>query len=226
MSEEGWRRFLSERERGQGLDDWVVVHGGATAFFATEGLLPAAALAHGIAEVAREASTQPLLSLIEHGLSVRLTRDVWHLDDEHIELARSISAVAAAHGAPADRAAVREVQVAVSARPAEIDLPFWRTVLGYVPCSDDNGVDELGLNSTVWMQELAPERPLRHAMHIDVSVARDRVDDLLQAAIAAGGRVVSDENAPEHWVLSDSAGNKVCLCAWPDGAQRAPGLQG
>ena len=26
-------------------------------------------------------------------------------------------------------------------------------------------------------------------------------------------------NAPAHWTLADSAGNRVCICAWPDGAE-------
>src|SRR5262245_58509359 len=40
----------------------------------------------------------------------------------------------------------------------------------------------------------------------------------LTAALAAGGRIVDESNAPAHWTLADRAGNRVCLCAWPDGA--------
>ena len=84
---------------------------------------------------------------------------------------------------------------------------------------DDNGVDPLGHGSTVWMQELDPAKPLRHAMHVDVSVAREHVEARLAAALAAGGRVVDDSSAPAAWILSDRAGNKVCIAAWPDGAK-------
>jgi 4a-hydroxytetrahydrobiopterin dehydratase len=48
-------------------------------------------------------------------------------------------------------------------------------VLGYAPMGDDAGVDPLGHGSTVWMQELDEAKPRRHAMHVDVSVARDHV---------------------------------------------------
>jgi 4a-hydroxytetrahydrobiopterin dehydratase len=34
----------------------------------------------------------------------------------------------------------------------------------------------------------------------------------------AGGRIVHHWNAPEAWTLADRAGNRVCFCAWPDGA--------
>ena len=95
---------------------------------------------------------------------------------------------------------------------------FWRTVLGYAPMHDDNCIDPLGQGSTVWMQDLDPNKPLRHAMHVDVSVAREHVEARLAAALDAGGRIVDDSEAPEQWTLSDGAGNRVCICAWPDGA--------
>jgi 4a-hydroxytetrahydrobiopterin dehydratase len=70
----------------------------------------------------------------------------------------------------------------------------------------------------VWMQDLDETKPLRHAMHVDVSVAREHAEARLDAALAAGGRVVDDSHAPEFWILADRAGNRVCIAAWPDGA--------
>ena len=72
------------------------------------------------------------------------------------------------------------------------------------------------------MQDLDAEKPLRHAMHIDVSVAREHVEARLAAAVAAGGRIVVDAEAPGSWILSDRAGNRVCIAAWPDGAVPPP----
>lgn len=72
------------------------------------------------------------------------------------------------------------------------------------------------------MQELDEAKPLRHAMHIDVSVAREQVKARLEAALAAGGRIVDESQAPSHWTLADRADNRVCICAWPDGATRQP----
>ena len=82
----------------------------------------------------------------------------------------------------------------------------------------DDAIDPLGPVSTIWMQELNPTKPLRHAMHIDVSVAREHVKARLEAAVAAGGRIVAE--SLEHWTLADRAGNRVCICAWPDGSAR------
>jgi 4a-hydroxytetrahydrobiopterin dehydratase len=71
------------------------------------------------------------------------------------------------------------------------------------------------------MQELDAAKQLRHAMHVDVSVAREHVETRLAHALAAGGRIVDDSSAPAAWILSDRSGNRVCICAWPDGASSA-----
>jgi 4a-hydroxytetrahydrobiopterin dehydratase len=69
------------------------------------------------------------------------------------------------------------------------------------------------------MQQLDEAKTLRHAMHLDVSVAREQVAGRLAAALAAGGRVVWETD--EHWTLADRAGNRVCITAWPDRASKA-----
>lgn len=214
MSEQGWRAFLS----ADGVDDWVVLHGGATAVFRVQSLDAAIRLADSIGSATGIAGAGVLLTLADARVTIRLTRDLWALEASHIELARAISAAAREHGAVPDRAAVQEVQLAIAAKPAEIDVGFWRAVLGYVPMADDNAVDPLGHGSTVWMQELDEAKPLRHAMHVDISVAREHVGARLKAAVTAGGRIVDESHAPSHWTLSDQAGNRVCICAWPDGS--------
>jgi 4a-hydroxytetrahydrobiopterin dehydratase len=216
MSEQGWKDFLA----AEGLEDWVVLHGGATAVFRVGSLAEAARLAEAVAEVPGFEGSGALLTIADKRLTVRLTRDLWQLEPRHVELGRAVSAVASEHGAVPDRSAVQEVQLAVSAKPNAIDVGFWRAVLGYEPMADDNAVDPLGHGTTVWMQELDGAKPLRHAMHIDVSVAREHVDARLTAALAAGGRIVDDSEAPGSWILADRAGNKVCIAAWPDGATK------
>jgi 4a-hydroxytetrahydrobiopterin dehydratase len=214
MSEQGWREFLA----AEGVADWVVVHGGATAVFHVPSLGDGARLADAVAQVPGLAGSGALLTVADDRLTVRLTRGVFRLETAHIDLARQISATARQHGGVPDRAAVQEVQLAVAAKPEEIDIAFWRAVLGYAPLADDNAVDPLGHGSTVWMQDLSPNRPLRHAMHVDVSVAREHAEARVAAALAAGGRVVDDTDAPAGWILADHAGNRVCVAAWPDGS--------
>lgn len=215
MSEEGWKRFLS----AEGVEDWVVCHGGPTAVFEVGPLAEAAQLAERVAGAVTD-DEGVVMTAAAGQLTVRLTRDVWHLEERHVELARTISAIARSLGATPNRRAVQEVQVAIAALPDEIDPGFWRAVLGYRRSADDAAVDPLGHGSTIWMQDLEPSKPLRHAMHIDVSVASELAEQRVDAALAAGGRIVDDSEAPRWWTLSDRAGNRVCIATWPDGGGR------
>lgn len=214
MSEDGWRDFLSSDD----IDDWAILHGGPTAVFKVASLQDAVRLAAAVAEVPG-LGPRTLLTAASDRLTVKLTREMWGTERQHVELARVISAIAHEQGAVAEKSAAQEVQVAIAAKPDAIDLPFWRAVLGYAPLHEDNCIDPLGQGSTVWMQGIDPSKSLQHAMHIDVSLAREHIQARLDAAVAAGGRIVDDSEAPSAWILADRSGNKVCLAAWPDGAR-------
>ena len=215
MSEPGWKAFLAADD----LEDWAVLHGGATAAYRVGSMADAARLAEAIAAVPGLEAAGAVLTISGARLTVRLTRDMWQLETDHIQLARAVSAVARSNGARSERASIQEVQLAIAAKPDDIDKPFWAAILGYTPLADDNIVDPLGHGSTVWMQELDAAKSLKHAMHVDVSVAREQARARLDAALAAGGRIVTESN--EHWTLSDRAGNRVCIAVWPDGGTTA-----
>jgi 4a-hydroxytetrahydrobiopterin dehydratase len=213
VSEAGWRAFVE----AVGVDDWAVLHGGPTAAFRVASLADASRLAVAIAEVPG-LRPRTALTMTAGRLTVRLTREMWGTEASDIEVARAVSTIARQHGATPDRAAVQEIQVAISAKPDTLDVGFWRAVLGYDAMAPDNAIDPLAHGSTVWMQDLDPAKPLRHAMHVDVSIPRERAQARVEAALAAGGRIVEESNAPGAWILADRAGNKVCIAAWPDGA--------
>jgi 4a-hydroxytetrahydrobiopterin dehydratase len=221
MSDQGWKAFLATED----LTDWVVLHGGPTAVFQTKTLAAAAELAQAIAQLPGLDGTPAHMSIVTKSLTMRLTREVWNTELEHIELAREISKIAKNHGAIGDPSMVQEVQFAIAAKPDAIDVGFWRAVLGYQPMLDDAGIDPLAISSNVWMQDLDVNKPLRHAMHIDVSVSKEHAQGRVDAAVAAGGVIVDSSEAPSWWVLADRSGNKVCVVAWPDGA-KAKKLEG
>lgn len=215
MSEQGWKAFLAADD----LTDWVVLHGGPTAVFKTKTFAEAANFFQALAQLPEINVNKTQINVVSERVTVRLTREVWNIESAHIDLARSISKIADSLGVIADPSQVQEVQVAISAKPDSIDLNFWRAVLGYDAMLGDNAIDPLGNSSTVWMQELNEAKPLKHAMHIDVSVAREHVEARLAAAVKAGGIIVDESQAPASWILSDRSGNKVCIVAWPDGAE-------
>ncbi|MCU4672744.1 VOC family protein [Microbacterium fluvii] len=216
MSQDGWQSFLA----ADGVADWVILHGGPTAVFVVRSLTEAARLAAAVSEIPG-LGPRTLLTLTSDRLTVKLTREMWGTERSHIDVARAISAAARDHDAVADASMAQEIQLAIAAQPEAVDLPFWCAVLGYAPLHEDNCIDPLGQGSTVWMQELDPSRPLRHAMHIDVSLPQGHIEKCLAEAVAAGGRIVDESEAPSSWILADRSGNKVCLAAWPDGARPA-----
>lgn len=215
MSEKHWHEFL----QAEGLEDWVVLHGGPCAVFLTKSLAAAAELAGAIAQLPGLEGSQAQLTIVSKLLTVRLTRELWKIESEHIRLAREISQIAKSFGAVSDPLQVQEVQFAIAAKPDSIDLGFWRAVLGYEPMLEDNAIDPLGVSSTVWMQDLDESKPLRHAMHLDVSLSKEQAQARVDEALRAGGILVDGSSAPSFWILADRSGNKVCVVAWPDGAK-------
>jgi len=215
LSEEHWKEFV----QADGLEDWVVLHGGPSAVFLTNSLIDAADLARAVTQLPGLEGTNVQLSIVSNRLTVRLTREIWKIEQEHITLAREISSIAKSLGAAAEPNQVQEVQFAIAAKKDAIDLKFWRAVLGYDSMLDDNVIDPLGVSSTVWMQDIEEGKTLRHAMHIDVSLSKESAQARVDAAVAAGGIVVDGSHAPSWWILADRSGNKVCVVAWPDGAK-------
>jgi 4a-hydroxytetrahydrobiopterin dehydratase len=54
----------------------------------------------------------------------------------------------------------------------------------------------------------------RNRIHIDVSVPHDQAESRIAAAVAAGGRVVYQAEAPAFWTLADAEGNEVDIATW------------
>ena len=66
----------------------------------------------------------------------------------------------------------------------------------------------------IWFQDTDSDAPDRQRWHLDISVPREVAEERIQAAVDAGGRLVSDERAPAFWVLADPDGNLACICTW------------
>jgi 4a-hydroxytetrahydrobiopterin dehydratase len=68
VSEQGWREFLA----AEGVEDWVVLHGGATAVFRVPSLGAAAQLADAVAHVPGLDGSGALLAHRNRGCSCGL----------------------------------------------------------------------------------------------------------------------------------------------------------
>ena len=74
-------------------------------------------------------------------------------------------------------------------------------------------VDPDGSLPTLWFQPTAPHDEPRHASRRRPG-ASEVAPGQVEAALAAGGRLVSDERAPTFWVLADAEGNRACVTTW------------
>jgi 4a-hydroxytetrahydrobiopterin dehydratase len=208
---------ISPREfhQADGVDDWRVVFGGACAHFKTGSFRAGVALVNVIGELADAANHHPDVDLRYPGITVRLvTHEVGGLSSRDIELARQISAAARDLGVAADPSAVQTVQVAIDAVQRDRVMPFWRAVLNYKAVGGEDLDDPHGSGPSFWFQEIDEVRPGRNRFHVDVSVPHDQGQARIEAAIAAGGRLVSDENAPAWWTLADADGNEADVATW------------
>ena len=114
---------------------------------------------------------------------------------------------------------VQALEIAIDA----IDIPtvrsFWKAVLAYSDEAEPAGaadpiVDPAGEGPAIWFQQMSVPRPQRNRLHIDISVPHDQAPHRVSAALAAGGRLVSDAHSPSFWVLADAEGNEACVSTW------------
>ena len=89
-------------------------------------------------------------------------------------------------------------------------------MLGYEKVGDEDVVDPDLQGPPFWFQQMDAPRPQRNRIHIDLYLPADQAEARVAAALAAGGHVVSDENAPGWWTLADAEGNEVDVASWPD----------
>jgi len=189
--------------------------GWACAHFRTESFEAGVALVQAIGDLATAAAHYPDVDLRPDGVTVRLfTPQAEGLTRRDVELARRISAAARGLDVAAEPAVVQHVQVAIDALVIPEVRPFWHAVLGYDEVGDEDLLDPHRRLPSFWFQQMDAPRTGRNRIHIDVYLPHDQVEARIAAALAAGGRIISDANAPGWWTLADPEGNEVDLAIW------------
>jgi 4a-hydroxytetrahydrobiopterin dehydratase len=196
---------------------WRVVRDDACTHFRTGALSAGVALVNAIGKLAEDANHHADVDLRSDGVTVRLRKEsVSVLSEREVVLAQRISEAARELGVPVDLTGLQIVQVAIDALVIPDVLPFWRAVLGYREVGDEDLIDPQFQSPPLWFQQMDAPRPQRNRIHIDLYVPHDQAEARVAAALAAGGHVVSDENAPGWWTLADAEGNEVDVASWPD----------
>jgi 4a-hydroxytetrahydrobiopterin dehydratase len=138
---------------------------------------------------------------------VRLvSHDVWGVTSREVDLARRISDAARELGVAAEPSRLSVLEIGLDTADEEAIKPFWRAVLGV----EESGLD--GDLPMLWFQTTDPHEEPRQRFHLDITVPPEVARHRIDAALAAGGRLVSDDRAPAFTVLADAEGNKACIC--------------
>ena len=187
--------------QAEGLDDWrfflMRLHGR----FRTGSFVKGLEFVTRITDAAEAANHHPDVVLTYPQVDVDLSsHDSGGVTSRDVDLARQISAIARELGVEAAPREVSTLELALDVPDADEVKPFWRAVLGY----DDRGdwpevYDRAGRNNTLWFQT-APDATgeVQQRFHLDIVVPREVAEERLQAALDAGGTLVSTDDVPAY----------------------------
>ena len=184
--------------------------GVATGDFAT-----ALALVDRVGAIAEEQGHHPEIDLRWGRVHIATgSHDVGGVTERDIRLGKAIDAVVQEMSLTSQPGRLTEVEIAIDAMDRDAIRPFWAAVLDRPVNGGDELVDPDRVGPAVWFQQMDSPRPQRNRIHLDVTVSHDEAPGRLARALAAGGRLVSDDRAPAFWVLADAEGNEACICTW------------
>jgi 4a-hydroxytetrahydrobiopterin dehydratase len=209
------RIYSREFHAAQGAEAWRVLPEGAYAFFRTDAFADAIRLVEAIGELVGTGDA-PAVDIRRDGVTVlisSLKSSEFGLVTSDLDLARAISKAAEKLGIGADPEAIQSLSIIPGATDRRQIMPFWQRVLGYEPRADspeEDLVDPHDRLAPFWFEEMEELRPDgAGTMHLVVWVPWDQVEARIQAALAAGGRLVRHNVEEAFWTIADPAGNEV-----------------
>ena len=196
-----------------GLTDWRTLQSKLHARFRTGDFATGLKLVDAIGEVAEEMNHHPDIDLRYTHVQIALfSHDVGGKTERDVRLARRISELAAEIGAVAEPAGLTLVEPGLDTWDADEVLPFWQALLGTPENDRGEVIDPLAFTPTIWFQETGRHETPRQRWHFDVWVPIDEAESRIAAAVAAGGSIVDDSEAPSFTVVADPQGNRACVC--------------
>jgi 4a-hydroxytetrahydrobiopterin dehydratase len=215
------------------LTDWRKLAQGLHARFLVGDFATGARFVSAIAAAGDTVGHHPRLTLGSGYLDLTLvSSDAAFRDDDGIEhtmewvtqrdvdLARRISDIAADQDVRADPASITTVELALDTADAASIAPMWAALLTGSTDARGRGTigndvrDETGRVPVLWFQDTDEHETPRQRFHLDVWVAPEVADRRIAAAVAAGGTIVDNSQAPSYTVIADHDGNKACVCTF------------
>ncbi|MDR7255133.1 4a-hydroxytetrahydrobiopterin dehydratase [Nocardioides sp. BE266] len=209
------------------LTDWRKLAQGLHARFLVDDFGAAARFVAAIGEAGDAIGHHPRVRIGSGHVDLELVTDdaIYRADDgtdyvvewvtqQDIDLARTITDVAADQGLTADPASVSEAELGLDTADSARIAPVWAALLTGSADSQGRGSpsDEIR-DATVRVPNLwfGDEPGEGQRIHVEVYVAPEAIEGRIAAAVAAGGTVV-DNSEPGLVVIADQDGNRGVLC--------------
>ncbi|MGL5817694.1 MAG: VOC family protein [Phycicoccus sp.] len=206
-----------------GLADWRPLAQGLYARYRVADAALGASFVGAAVEAAGARADHLELTLGDRAVVLRTAtrheKGLWVTADD-IEVARAVTAMARERGAVAEPHLVVQLELGLDTWSVPAQSRFWAALLTGDPERHGGGdvVDLPPGTPAVWFQETDAHDTPRQRWHLDLWLDASVAPSRVAAAVAAGGTVVDDSEAPSFTVIADPEGNRVCVCTTLDRA--------
>ncbi|WEO78619.1 4a-hydroxytetrahydrobiopterin dehydratase [Cryobacterium sp. SO2] len=198
--------------------DFIHLEGALYADYRTRDFAAGVRLVDAVAADAEALNHHPDVALAFGSVGFTLSsHDVGGVTERDLRLALRIQELAAEQAARATHLPPSRTDVAIDCSDEAAVRPFWRVGLGYLESGPADALeltDPRGTGPKVWFQHMEIQRTERNRIHLDVYVPVADCEERVQDIIDVGGVLLTDEHAPDWWVLADPEGNELCVCSW------------
>lgn len=203
--------------RAPGVADWRVTATGPHAVYLARGLAHAASLVPAVVEASERFGLLPDVDVRPEAVIVRVPyRDTEGVPASAAGFAAAVSEAAAALSLHADPSRTQSVGIYVAQHSHADARPFFAAALGYDLLGDTDAIDPLRCGPQLAFNPITGDVPGRGRTHIDVFVPADQAQARVEAALAAGGRLVDDSHAPAWWSLASPENHGIDIASWAD----------
>lgn len=207
----------AEFHRAEGVADWRVTGAGPHVVYRATSLSHAATLVSAIVAAAERFRILPDIDVRPEGVVVRIpNRGDGGIPSAATAFAAAVSQAAAEAQLVADPSLPQTVGIYVAQHSRADVRPFFLAALGYDELGDADAVDPLRCGPQLAFNPITGDVAGRGRTHLDVFVPADQAQARVEAALAAGGRLVDDSHAPAWWSLASPDNHGVDIASWTD----------
>jgi len=221
----------SEQVAEAGLTDWRKLAQGLHARYVVDDFGTGARFVTAVGEAGDQLGHHPRVSIGKGHVDLELVSDdavyrdeegtehvVEWVTQQDVDLARRITEIAADHGIAADPGSVSEIEIGLDTARSATIAPVWAALLTGSAESQGRGSpsdeirDATGRIPNLWFGDSDEHETPGQRFHVEVYVAPEVAQARIAAAVAAGGTVVDDSDAPSLTVIADQDGNRGVVC--------------